>query len=66
MLYTGEGGPTDKQTGRAYLELANEAGDPEAAKFVRFSFTPIMEPERIVVDQIKADWVRTHGAPRAE
>lgn len=66
MLYTGEGGPTDKQTGRAYLELANEAGDPEAAKFARDSFTPITTPERIIVDQIKAEWVRTHGAPQAD
>lgn len=66
MLYDGQGGAVDRATGRAYLELAAAAGDDQAPALARERFGAISGGERAGVDRIKADWLRTHPAPKPD
>lgn len=59
MLYVGEGGEVDQLTGRAYLELAAEAGDSRAVAFVQKM--PQADPSsRTAVDKLKTAWSSAH------
>jgi TPR repeat protein len=64
MLHTGEGGEADRPTGWAYLELAAEAGDPNAATLLK-RFTAPDPSARPAMDKLKADW-RSANPPLVE
>lgn len=64
MLITGEGGPTDLNRGMAYLQLADEAGDENAARLLAIVGPQVgaqIDPGR--VEALKAEWIAAHGRP---
>ncbi len=56
MLLDGEGGEIDAATGRAYLELAAEAGNATARQAVQMQRFQAPETLRPQIDRIKAEW----------
>lgn len=65
MLIMGDGGPADLNRGLAYLELAQEAGDANAAYLIG-QVGPAIAPQidRSRVDALKAEWIAEHGRPQ--
>jgi len=57
MLLDGEGGAIDAAAGRAYLELAAEAGNRPAKQLMQMSQFQAPEALRPQIDKIKADWL---------
>lgn len=56
MLLDGEGGDIDAATGRAYLELAAEAGNAPAGQLMQMQRFQAPEALRPQIDRIKAEW----------
>ena len=66
MMIVGEGGPMNHPLGAAYLELAEEGGDQQAA-VLRRQLPPLPSPDaRKEVVRLKAEWIAAHGRPRSE
>ena len=64
MILVGEGGASDPVKGAAYVELAAEGGDANAAILLRQFAKPLSQLPRADIDTAKAKWVKDHGAPR--
>ncbi len=66
MLLLGQGGPEDPVLGWALLELAAEAGDPNAAKLIEIFLADGYKPDREAVDEARQLVLSRTGEPWLE